>query len=62
MYFDEKLMMQTQANGKKPHFEAKFDPLGPNLGHQFFFQTSGLLSRWISWSVIMYNIRKKLMI
>ena len=54
--------MQTQANGKKPHFEAKFDPLGPNLGHQFFFQTSGLLSRWISWSVIMYNIRKKLMI
>ena len=52
-------MTQTQENGEKPHW-------GPDLGlmvstssHDFFFQKSGFVGNWISWSaIIMYNIRK----
>ena len=35
--FQEKLMIQTQVNGKKPHFGPDLGPLNPNLGCQFFF-------------------------
>ena len=30
-------MIQTQENGKKPHFGPTLAPLGLNLGSQFFF-------------------------
>ena len=52
-------MIQTQENGKKPHFGPDLGPLGLNLGCQFFFQKPGFVSHLISWSPItMYNIRK----
>ena len=31
-------MIETQKNGKKPHFGPNLGPLGPNFGHQFFSQ------------------------
>ena len=31
-------MKQTGENGKKPNFGPNFDPFGPNLGFQFFFE------------------------
>ena len=34
--FQGKLMIQTQENGKKPHFGPNLGPLGPNLGRQVF--------------------------
>ena len=34
--FQEKLMIQTQENGKKLYFTPDLGPLGPNSGHQFF--------------------------
>ena len=52
--FQGKCMIQTQKNGEKPRF-------GPGL--QFFFQKFGFFSHYRSWpAIIMYNIRKKLMI
>ena len=30
------LMIQTQENGKKPHFGPDLGSLDPNLGHHFF--------------------------
>ena len=30
-------MIQTQENGKKPHFRFDLDFLDPNMGHQNFF-------------------------
>ena len=42
MQFQEKLIMLTQENGKKPDFGPDFDPLYPNSGH-IFFKKSGLL-------------------
>ena len=39
--FQGKIVIQTQENGKKPHFRPDLDPLGPNSGHQnFFYKTS----------------------
>ena len=35
--FQEKLMIQTQENGKKPYFGPDLGPLGPNSSHQKFF-------------------------
>ena len=37
MQFQEKLMIQTQENGKKPLFVPDLGPLSPNSGCQFFF-------------------------
>ena len=37
MQLQEKLMIQTQENGKKPHSGPDLGPLGPNLGCQIFF-------------------------
>ena len=37
MQLQEKLMIQTQENGKKPHSGPDLGPLGPNLGRQIFF-------------------------
>ena len=54
-----KVMSQASEKGKKPHFGSDFGPLDPNLGHHFFFQKSGFLRHYISWSaIIMYNIKK----
>ena len=54
-----KVMSQVSEKGKKPHFGSDFGPLDPNLGHHFFFQKSGFLRHYISWSaIIMYNIKK----
>ena len=41
-----KRMIQTQENGKKPHFGPDLGPLGPNSGRQFFsfFQKSASVS------------------
>ena len=33
-----KLMIQTQENDKKLHFEPNLGSLGPNLGSYFFFK------------------------
>ena len=30
-------MIQTQENGKKPHFRSHIGSFGPNSGRQFFF-------------------------
>ena len=35
--FQGNLMIQTQENGKKPHFGPDLNSLGPNLGQHFFF-------------------------
>ena len=35
--FEGKRMIQTQENGKKPHFGLDLGPLGKNSDHQFFF-------------------------
>ena len=35
--FQEKLMIQTQENGKKPYFGPDLSPLGPNSSHQKIF-------------------------
>ena len=37
MQFQGKLMNKTWENGKKPSFGPNYDPVGPNLGRQFFF-------------------------
>ena len=37
MQFQGKSMIQTQENYKKSHFRPDLDPLGLNLGRQFFF-------------------------
>ena len=43
--FHGQLMIQTQENGKKPHFGPDLGPSGPNSGHQGFFpQKSGFVS------------------
>ena len=44
MQLQEKLMIQTQENGEKPHFGLDLGLLGPNLGCQIFFQKSGFLN------------------
>ena len=44
MQFQGKLMIQTQENGKEPHFGPTLAPLGLNLGSQFFLQKSGFVS------------------
>ena len=41
MQFQGKLMIQTQENGKKPHFCPDLGPLGPI---KFLFQKSGFVS------------------
>ena len=38
MEFQGKLKIQTQGNGKKPHFGPNLGPLDPNSGGQFFLQ------------------------
>ena len=66
MQLHGKVMNQASEKGKKPHFGPDFGPLDPNLGRcflfcfvVFFFQKSGFLSHYISWSaIIMYNIKK----
>ena len=35
--FQEKFMIQTQENGKKPHFGPDLGPLGPHSGRQICF-------------------------
>ena len=35
--FQGKFMIQTQENGKKPHFGPDLGPLGPHLGRQIWF-------------------------
>ena len=37
-------MIQTQENGKKPHFGPDLGLLRPSLGREFFFQKSGFVS------------------
>ena len=37
-------MIQTQENGGKPHFGPNLGPLGPNLGHHFFFNLALLVT------------------
>ena len=34
----------SKKSGKKPYFGPDLGPLGPNLGHQVFFQNSGFVS------------------
>ena len=41
MESQEKLMIQAQENGKKPHFRPDLGPLIPNLSRYFFFQKFG---------------------
>ena len=36
--FQEKIMIQTQENGEKPHFGPDLGSLNPNSGLQFFFK------------------------
>ena len=43
MQFQGKRMIQTQENGKKPHFGPDLGLLGPNSGRQFFFLKNLLL-------------------
>ena len=40
--FQGRIMVQTQANGEKPHFGFDLGPLNPNLGRQFFVKTLAL--------------------
>ena len=40
--FQERITVQTQANGEKPHFGFDLGPLNTNLGRQFFVKTLGL--------------------
>ena len=42
--YQEKLMMKTWENYKKPHFGYDLDPLGTNSSHQFFFFFKNLAS------------------
>ena len=42
MQIQGKRMIQTQQNGKKPHFGSDLRPLGPNLGKQIFFKILAL--------------------
>ena len=35
--FQEKLMIQTQENGKKPHSGPDLGPFGPNSGCEIFW-------------------------
>ena len=61
--FQEKLMNQTWENSKKPSFRADFGPFDLNLGQ--FFPPKIWLRQSLDIMVcyiIMYNIRKKLMI
>ena len=44
MQYQGKMMIQTQGNDKKPQFGPNLGSLGPNLGHQMFFQNSGFFS------------------
>ena len=44
MQFQGKIMIQTQENGKKPHFGPHLGLMGPNLHCQIFFQKSGFVS------------------
>ena len=49
LQFQEKRMIQTQENGKKPYFGPDLGPFGRISGHQifyfyFFFQKSGLVN------------------
>ena len=44
MQFQEKLMIQTQENGKKTHFGPNLGPLGRNLDRHFFFEKSSFVS------------------
>ena len=50
-------------NDKKPSFGPNFGQFDPKSGHQIYFQKPGSVIHDIWWSaIIMYNIRKKLMI
>ena len=40
--FQEKIMIQTQENGKKPHFGLDLGSLNLNLSLQFFFKNKPL--------------------
>ena len=63
MQFQGKLKIQTQENGKKPHFGPTLAPLGLNLGSQFFFAKIWLrqsLDIMVSHHHVQYQ--KKLMI
>ena len=44
MQFEEKPMIQTQENDKKPHFGPNLGQLVPNLDRYFFFFKSGFFS------------------
>ena len=47
---------------QKSYFWTRFWPLWLKFGPPVFFQKSGFISHYISWSaIIMYNIRKKTM-
>ena len=51
------------GNDKKPSFGPNFGQFDPKSGHQIYLQKPGSVSHEIWWSaIIMYNIRKKLMI
>ena len=58
MQFQGKHMIQTQGNDQKTHFGPDLGPLGPNSGHQFFFQNlASSVARYYS-----QQYQKKLMI
>ena len=62
MEFQGKLMIQTQENGKKPHFGPDLGPLGPNLSHEVYFSKIwlGYGLNMVSYHHVQYQ--KKLMI
>ena len=55
-------MVQTQENVEKPHFGTNLGPLNPSSGRQIFFQNSGFVSHYISWSAHHAQYQKNIMI
>ena len=54
--FQGKLIIQTQENGKKPHFVPDFSPLSPNTGCQFFFHKTS--SETLFQAIILWNLKE----
>ena len=63
MQFQGNLMIQTQQNGKKPHFGPDLGPLDPKSGLEIFFSKIWLRqSLYILVSYHHMQYQKKLMI